>query len=164
MLPKCLLPSKKRGGRRNKPTPIDALCNLWCRGEHATLWNMAMSHRAIGPLECIHSDDSIPRNLINLAVSFSGGSRNGAIGGAVGWRGGRGRGPPTHQQGGMGERCKLPHWGLGRSPRSFHIFRFKAAKNQRIRSAVKEFTYARKTTKFIAITRLVTVVNRRLSV
>ena len=25
---------------------------------------MAMSHRAIGPLERIHSDDSIPRNLI----------------------------------------------------------------------------------------------------
>ena len=67
MLPKCLLPSKKRGGRHNKPTPIDALCNLWCRGEHATLWNMAMSHRAIG----IHSDDSIPRNLINFAVSLS---------------------------------------------------------------------------------------------
>ena len=94
-------------------------------------------------------------------VRCSGGSRNGAIGGAVGWRGGRGRGPPTHQQGGMGERCKLPHQGLARSPRSFHIFRFKAAKNQRIRSAVKEFTYARKTTKFIATTRLVRVVNRR---
>ena len=43
----------------------------------------------------------------------SGGSRNGAIGGAVGWRGGRGRGQPTHQQGGMGERCKLLHRGLG---------------------------------------------------
>ena len=64
----------------------------------------------------------------------------------------------------MGERCKLPHRGLGRSPRSLHIFRFKAAKNQRIRSAVKEFTYARKTTKFIATTRLVTVVNRRLRI
>ena len=28
-----------------------------------------MSHRAIGPLERIHSDESIPRNLINFAVS-----------------------------------------------------------------------------------------------
>ena len=91
---------------------------------------------------------SVP--MYDMEVHVSGGSRNGAIGGAVGWRGGRGRGPPTHQQGGMGERCKLPHRGLGRSPRSFHIFRFKAAKNQRIRSAGKEFTYARKTTKFIA--------------
>ena len=110
-----------------------------------------------------------PRGFTLLCL-YMRGSRNGAIGGggggggAVGWRGCRGRGPPTHQQGGMGERCKLPHRGLGRSPRSFHIFRFKAAKNQRIRSAVKEFTYARKTTKFIATTRLVTVVNRRLSV
>ena len=26
--------------------------------------------------------------------------------------------PPPTQQGGMGERCKLPHWGLGQSPRS----------------------------------------------
>ena len=86
------------------------------------------------------------------------------MGRAVAWRGGRGRGPPTHQQGGMGERCKLPHRGLGLRPRSFHIFCFKAAKNQRIRSAVKEFTYARKTTKFFAITRLVTVVNRGLRI
>ena len=27
--------------------------------------------------------------------------------------------PPPAQPGGMGERCKLPHRGLGRSPRSF---------------------------------------------
>ena len=99
----------------------------------------------------------ICRSVADLGMGLWGG-------GAVVWRGGRGRGPPTHQQGGMGERCKLPHGGLGRSPRSFHIFRFKAAKNQRIRSAVKEFAYARKTTKFIATTRLVTVVNRRLRI
>ena len=32
---------------------------------------------------------------------------------------GRGRRPLPLQLGGMGERCKLSHWGLGRSPRSF---------------------------------------------
>ena len=38
---------------------------------------------------------------------------------AEGRKGGRGRRPLPLQLGGMGERCKLPHWGLGRSPRSF---------------------------------------------
>ena len=58
----------------------------------------------------------------------SGGSRNGAIGGAVGWRGGRGRGPPTHQQGGMGERCKLPIGAWGGAPEAFTFFASKPLK------------------------------------
>ena len=33
-----------------------------------------------------------------------------------------GRCPLPLQLGGRGERCKLPHWGLGRSPRSFSSF------------------------------------------
>ena len=39
--------------------------------------------------------------------------------------GGCGRGccPLLVQLGGMGERCKLPHRGLGRSPRSFIIMK-----------------------------------------
>ena len=40
-------------------------------------------------------DDEFRRDL--KAKSTSGGSRNGAMGRAVGWRGGWGRGPPTHQ-------------------------------------------------------------------
>ena len=42
-------------------------------------------------------------------------------GGVSGRTGGCGRGlrPLEVQLGGMGERCKLPHRGLGRSPRSF---------------------------------------------
>eukprot|EP00731_Ephydatia_muelleri_P000639 Em0001g639a len=62
---------KKRGGRRNNPTPIDSLCNLWCKGDHATLWNMAKSRRVTGPLARTNSDDSVPRNLIDFAVSLS---------------------------------------------------------------------------------------------
>ena len=31
---------------------------------------------------------------------------------------GPGGGTPPAQLGGLGERCKLPQWGLGRSPRS----------------------------------------------
>ena len=32
---------------------------------------------------------------------------------------GGGNAPSRFMLGGMGERCKLPYWGLGRSPRSF---------------------------------------------
>jgi hypothetical protein len=28
MLPKCVLPSAKRGGRHNKPVPIESLCAM----------------------------------------------------------------------------------------------------------------------------------------
>ena len=37
--------------------------------------------------------------------------------------GGFHKGSPHIQQGGMGERCKLPHWGLGRSLSRFAIFK-----------------------------------------
>ena len=62
---------KKRGGGRINPTPIDSLCNLWCKGDHATLWNIAKSRRVTGPLARTNSDDSVPRNLIDFAVSLS---------------------------------------------------------------------------------------------
>ena len=35
---------------------------------------------------------------------------------------GAGGGTPPAQPGSMGKRCKLPHWGLGRSPRSQRFF------------------------------------------
>ena len=35
--------------------------------------------------------------------------------------------PPSTQLGGLGERCKLPQWGLGRSPRKFRIWCIKAS-------------------------------------
>ena len=34
--------------------------------------------------------------------------------------------PPSRQQGVVGERCKLPHRGLGLRPRSFHTLRVKS--------------------------------------
>ena len=58
-----------------------------------------------------------------------GGSRNlerggggGTIRGAAPGRGREGGTPPA-QLGGVGERCKLPHWGLGRSTRSQRVLR-----------------------------------------
>ena len=40
---------------------------------------------------------------------------------------GAGGGTPPAQLGGMGERCKLPHRGLGRSPRSQRVLRCKSS-------------------------------------
>ena len=36
---------------------------------------------------------------------------------------------PNTQLGGMGERCELPHRGLGQSPRSQRLLRFKTFQN-----------------------------------
>ena len=63
------------------------------------------------------------RSLIQLSAAdpgFGGGGGGGTDGGC-GW-GGCGRWVPLPPQlGGMGERCKFPHRGLGRGPRSFAI-------------------------------------------
>ena len=53
------------------------------------------------------------RNLERGGGGGGGGTVRGAAPGRV-----REGGTPPAQLGGMGERCKLPHWGLGRSPRS----------------------------------------------
>ena len=54
-------------------------------------------------------------------------SRGGAKGDA--WGRVREGGTPPAQLGGMGERCELPHRGLGRSPRSQRFLRLKNSKN-----------------------------------
>ena len=51
-----------------------------------------------------------------------GGGGGGTIRGAAPGRGREGGTPPA-QLGGVGERCKLPHWGLGRSTRSQRVLR-----------------------------------------
>ena len=56
------------------------------------------------------------RKLFSIGpAGYGGGSRNLRVEG----------GTPLAQLGGMGERCKLPHWGLGRSPRSQRFLRSK---------------------------------------
>ena len=73
--------------------------------------------------------------------------------------------PPPAQAGGMGERCKLPHWGLGPRPRSFAIcatFMFKShtkfyhfsptAINCRLESFMKECNYVVKVLYFNGFT------------
>ena len=54
-------------------------------------------------------------------------SRRGRPGEGAGGEGGT----PPAQLGGLGERCKLPHRGLGRSPRSQRFLRRKPPKKTR---------------------------------
>ena len=58
---------------------------------------------------------------VQRRIQVLGGGGGGGTDGGCGW-GGCGRGVPLPPQlGGMGERCKLPHRGLGLRPRSFAI-------------------------------------------
>ena len=41
MLPKCVLPSRKRRGCHDVPTSVDFLCSLRSKNEFGTLWNLA---------------------------------------------------------------------------------------------------------------------------
>ena len=45
MLPKCVLPSRKRRGRHDVPTSVDFLCSLWSKNEFGTLWNLAKNNQ-----------------------------------------------------------------------------------------------------------------------
>eukprot|EP00731_Ephydatia_muelleri_P020307 Em0013g34a len=47
MLPKCVLPTTKRGGQHNKPIPIDTLCGLWLKGNLCELCHRAQTRVAI---------------------------------------------------------------------------------------------------------------------
>ena len=57
---------------------------------------------------------------------MGGGGGGGGGGWLEGWPGAGG--PTPRQQGGMGERCKVPHRGLGRSPKAFTFFASNTAK------------------------------------
>ena len=69
--------------------------------------------------------------LASIAVASEGDNSRGGGGGAKGDAPGRVREGSTlpAQLGGMGERCELPHRGLGRSPRSQRFLRLKNSKN-----------------------------------
>ena len=41
LLPKCVLPSAKHGGRHNKPVSIESLCAMWGEGQFRELWHLA---------------------------------------------------------------------------------------------------------------------------
>ena len=76
----------------------------------------------------IHRNIVISSQVVSGSVASEGDhSRGGAKGDAPGRV--REGGTPPAQLGGMGERCELPHRGLGRSPRSQRFLRLKNSKS-----------------------------------
>ena len=70
MLPKCILPSAKRGGRHNKPVPIEALCDLWLKDSFSELWRMAKA-RASPSNRLHHAKDSSSKQQVASAISLA---------------------------------------------------------------------------------------------
>ena len=69
MLPKCVLPSTKRGGRHEKLQPIDFLCNLWANNDLTCLWNLAKG-RANWLRDAPVKNLNTSGNPVDMAVSF----------------------------------------------------------------------------------------------
>ena len=69
MLPKCVLPSRKRRGRHDVPTSVDFLCSLLSKNEFGTLWNLAKHNQKENrqPLDKAAKDN---RDLIAHAISL----------------------------------------------------------------------------------------------
>ena len=63
MLQKCIVPSAKRGGRHNKPVPIEALCDLWLKDSFSELWRMARA-RALPSNRLYHAKDSSSKQQV----------------------------------------------------------------------------------------------------
>ena len=69
MLPKCVLPSTKRGGRHEKLQPIDFLCNLWANNDLTCLWNLAKG-RANELRDGSAKNQNSQSKPVDMAVSF----------------------------------------------------------------------------------------------
>ena len=69
LLPKCVLPSSKRGGRHNKPVPIDVLCQMWLDGHLGDLWKLAAS-RATSSTH-VHQKEVPVRKKLTSAISLA---------------------------------------------------------------------------------------------
>ena len=82
MLPKCVLPSTKRGGRHEKLQPKDFLCNLWANNDLTCLWNLAKG-RANKLRDAPVKNLNTSGKPVDMAVSFG---RCGMLGKAVALR------------------------------------------------------------------------------
>eukprot|EP00731_Ephydatia_muelleri_P000989 Em0001g989a len=69
ILPKCLLPSTKRGGHHEKLKPIDFLCNLWANNDLTCLRNLAKG-RANKLRDAPVKNLNTPGKPVDMAVSF----------------------------------------------------------------------------------------------
>ena len=49
MIPICVLPSSKCGGKKRQPIPIERLCQDWLEGKEELLWSSAVSKGNAAP-------------------------------------------------------------------------------------------------------------------
>ena len=70
MLPKCVLPSAKRGGRHNKPVPIESLCAMWTEGQFRDLWHLAKARAPCYKKLRVPLDDTV-KTRVNSAISLA---------------------------------------------------------------------------------------------
>ena len=67
LLPKCVLPSAKLGGRHNKPVPIESLCAMWTEGQFRELWHLAKAHAPCSKKQRVPLDDTVKKR-VNSAI------------------------------------------------------------------------------------------------
>ena len=67
MLPKCVLPNSKRGGRHNKPISIDILCDMWLKGNLCELWHRAQTRATIST----QSKKVLPNKRVDSAIALA---------------------------------------------------------------------------------------------
>ena len=67
MLPKCVLPTSKRGGRHNKPISIDILCDMWLKGNLCELWLRAQTRATIST----QSKKVLPNKRVDSAIALA---------------------------------------------------------------------------------------------
>ena len=66
MIPKCVLPSSKRGGKKRQTIPIERLCHDWLEGKEGLLWSSASSKGKAAPE---HKDLDDAANMHNRLKS-----------------------------------------------------------------------------------------------
>eukprot|EP00731_Ephydatia_muelleri_P033215 Em0026g35a len=70
MLPKCVLPTAKRGGHHNKPVPIESLCAMWAEGQFRDLWHLAKARAPCSKKQRVPSDETVKKR-VNSAISLA---------------------------------------------------------------------------------------------
>eukprot|EP00731_Ephydatia_muelleri_P024321 Em0016g592a len=67
MLPNCVLPTSKRGGRHNKPISIDILCDMGLKGNLCELWHRAQTRATIST----QSKKVLPNKRVDSAIALA---------------------------------------------------------------------------------------------
>ena len=68
MIPKCVLPSSKRGGKKRQTIPIERLCHDWLEGKEGLLWSSASSKGKAAPEQKDLDDAANMHNRLKSAI------------------------------------------------------------------------------------------------